>query len=201
MDEDWRESDGRNVFQMIHDAGGVGIWVRRTTWDGTVARIVGMSAPNGPPPYFGSPKVVMDVFGLDGSQRDQLAHLSTAGTYKTWRQVDPPAWTAQAKLRHLDDPKIAAALHALTKKRSVMAESSLELNVPYDRQPVEGRRAASARRTLALVEGGHGCGQFCGMCLAGSLTMVGTWLRFLNKAPTGDILGTAVLQAVPADTI
>jgi hypothetical protein len=134
MDDERRERDGRNVFQMIHAAGGVGIWVRRTTWDGTVARIVGMSAPNGPPPYFGSPKVVMDVFGLDGSQRDELAHLSTAGTYKTWRQVDPPAWAGQAKLRHLDDPKIAAALGVLAKNRSVMAEGRLDLNVPYDRR-------------------------------------------------------------------
>jgi Domain of unknown function (DUF5710) len=37
-------------------------------------------------------------------------------------------------LRHLDDPKIAAALHAQTKKRSVMAEGRLELNVPYERR-------------------------------------------------------------------
>lgn len=131
MAGDWRKSDGRNVYQMIDDAGGVGIWVRRTTWDASIARIVGMSEASGPPPYYGSPKVVMDVYSLDGVRHDELAHLSTPGTYKTWRQVEPPSWTAQAILRELDDPAIENALNVLVNKGARSSESRLDLDVPY----------------------------------------------------------------------
>ena len=90
MSDDWRENDGRNVYQMVSDAGGPGIWVRRTNWEATIAHVVGMSELAGPPPYFGSPKVVMDVYSMQGKRKDDLARLDTAGTYKTWRQVTPP---------------------------------------------------------------------------------------------------------------
>ena len=131
---EWRKSDGRNVFQMIEGAGGVGIWVRRTTWDASIARIVGMSEPSGPPPCYGSPKVVMDVYSLDGVRHDELAHLSTPGTYKTWRQVEPPFWIAQAILRELDDPAIENALNVFVNKRARTSESRLDLDVPYARK-------------------------------------------------------------------
>lgn len=134
MADDWRNSDGRNVFQMIDQAGGVGIWVRRTTWDGSIARIVGMSEPSGPPPYYGSPKVIMDVYSLSGIQRDELAHLSTAGTYKTWRQIEPPSWATGAKLRELDDPAIQATLEKLTRRRTQSSEGRLDLDVPFTRK-------------------------------------------------------------------
>lgn len=154
---EWRASDGRNVFQMIHDAGGVGIWVRRTTWDATIARIVGMSAPSGPAPYFGSPKVVMDVFTLDGTSRDELAHLSTPETYKTWRQIEPPSWAPTAELRNLDDPKIAAALDRFTKKGNSHAAGRIDLDVPYDRRDEAkslGARWDPLKKTWWLAETG-----------------------------------------------
>lgn len=162
MTVDWRESDGRNVFQMIHDAGGVGIWVRRTTWDATVARVVGMSEPSGPPPYYGSPKVVMDVYSLDGDLRDELAHLNTAGTYKTWRQFETPSWAADGKLRNLEDPAIQAVLVKLDRRRPRPTESRLDLNVPYarkDEAKALGARWDGTRKTWWLPAEGTNTAQ------------------------------------------
>lgn len=157
MNGDWRDSDGRNVFEMVEAAGGVGIWVRRITWEASVARIVGMGEPSGPPPYYGSPKVVMDVYSLDGALRDELAHLSTPGTYKTWRQVDQPSWVAQGTLRKLDDPVIQKALDALTRRRTRSTESRVELQVPYarkDEAKALGARWDGVRRTWWLPSEG-----------------------------------------------
>lgn len=150
---EWRKSDGPNAFQMIDDAGGVGIWVRRTTWNASIARIVGMSEPSGPPPYYGSPKVVMDVYSLDGVPHDELAHLSTPGTYKTWRQVEAPSWITHAILRELDDPAIENALSLLVNKRAGSSESRIDLDVPYARKnqaKALGARWDSVKKTWWL---------------------------------------------------
>lgn len=107
----------QNIFQMVEANGGPGFWVRRTTWGGTYARIVGIRPFTKDGPYFGSPSTVMDVYGLDGQLKDALAAVPVAGTYKTWRLIEPPAWAASAALRRLDDPAIDIALGALDKKR------------------------------------------------------------------------------------
>lgn len=143
MTGDWRAGQGRNVFQMIDDSGGVGLWVRRTTWDASVARIIGMGAPSGPPPYYGSPKVVMDVYSLDGDLRDALAHLTTPGTYKTWRQIEPPSWVTEMKMRDLEDPAIQTVLGTLERRRARSTEGRLDLDVPYARK--EEAKALGAR--------------------------------------------------------
>ncbi len=82
----WKDDNRRNVYQMLDDAGGLGIWVRRTTWEVSCARIVGMGEVTKPLPYYGNPSVVMDIYSLDGELRDGLVSLDTAGTYKTWRR-------------------------------------------------------------------------------------------------------------------
>ena len=39
-EDDWRDSDGQNVFEMFVANGGPGFWIRRITWGGTMARII-----------------------------------------------------------------------------------------------------------------------------------------------------------------
>lgn len=126
----------RNVYQMAEINGGPGFWVTRTTWGNTVARIVGIGTITGPGPYFGSPPVLMDVYSKDGKPGDRLVRLSTAGTYKTWRLIDPPTWAESAPLRSLDDPETAAALVKSDRRRGSKSISDdvdrLLLNVPFD---------------------------------------------------------------------
>lgn len=116
-DEDWRKSQGVNVFEMYRDHGGAGFWVRRITWGGTCARVVRVGKITGPAPYFGNPSVLMDVYTLDGSLKDAAVALPAAGTFKTWRKIDPPQWAATVALRPLDDPELDTALRILDKKR------------------------------------------------------------------------------------
>lgn len=138
MTDDWREGDDRNVFQMIEDAGGLGIWVRRTTWGSSCARIVAMGEVTKPPPYYGNPTVLMDVYTLSGGLRSELANLDTAGTFNTWRQIAAPAWASSAPLRPLDDPAIGAMLSTINRKRGKAAplveENRIMLNVPFARK-------------------------------------------------------------------
>lgn len=127
-----------NVYQMAEINGGPGFWVTRTTWGNTVARIIGIGTITGPGPYFGSPPVLMDVYSKDGKLRDGLERLSTAGTYKTWRLIDPPEWEATVTLRSLDDAQIAAALVKYDKRRKPKSDieefNRLLLNVPFDQK-------------------------------------------------------------------
>ncbi len=107
-----------NVYQMADLHGGAGFWVTRTTWGHTVALIVGIGTITGPGPYFGSPPVVMDVYSKDGKLREGLQRLSTAGTYKTWRLIDAPAWADTVHVRRLDDPAIEEAIAKFDRRRS-----------------------------------------------------------------------------------
>ncbi len=138
MTDDWREGDDRNVFQMIEDAGGPGIWVRRTTWESSCARIVAMGEVTKPPPYYGNPTILMDVYSLSGDLRDELANLDTAGTFKTWREITAPDWASTAPLRPHDDPAIGAMLSTINKKRgkaaSSIEENRIMLNVSFARK-------------------------------------------------------------------
>jgi hypothetical protein len=78
------------------------------------------------------------VYTLDGKLKDRAAQLPVPGTYKTWRQIDPPAWASVIALRPLDDPAVDAALARLDKKRhrgtSMPAVEKVWLTVPYERK-------------------------------------------------------------------
>lgn len=125
--------DNPNVFQMCAAHGGPGFWVRRTTWEATCARVVGVAAFAGPPPYYGNPPVIIDVYSLDGKLKDSLARLAVPGTYKTWRRIDPPGWSDSIRLRGLDDPAIAEALakHDRRRKSSAVGPERIDLSVPF----------------------------------------------------------------------
>lgn len=127
-----------NVFEMFEAHGGGGFWVRRTTWGTTCARVIRLGRLTGPAPYFGNPSVLMDVYSLDGEFKDGPVRLPVPGTYKTWRQIEVPAWAATAELRALDDPALDAALARLDKKRHKDSpKDEVEkflLAVPYERK-------------------------------------------------------------------
>lgn len=131
------DDDQLNVFEMFVAHGGAGFWVRRTTWGGTCARVVRVGALTGPPPYFGNPSVIMDVYGLDGTLRDAGAQLPVPGTYKTWRQIDAPEWATSERLRPLDDPTLDQILFKLDRKRNKLPKPEVEridLTVPFERK-------------------------------------------------------------------
>lgn len=107
----------QNVFEMCVANGGPGFWIRRTTWDATCARVVGVGRFTKPAPYYGNPPVVMDVYNPKGELKDELAKVSVPGTYKTWRKIDAPDWVATKTLRPLADPAIAAAVQAFDRRR------------------------------------------------------------------------------------
>lgn len=129
------DDDQRNVFEMFIAKGGPGFWVRRTTWGATCARIVRVGALTGPPPYFGNPSVIMDVYGIDGALKDAAAQLPVPGTFKTWRQIDAPDWASPDRLRSFDDPALDRALFAVDRKRHKLgtkpAADRTSLLVPY----------------------------------------------------------------------
>lgn len=131
-------TDQPNVFQMFVQHGGPGFWVRRTTWGSTCARVVRVGALTGPPPYYGNPSVIMDVYTLDGTLKEAAAQMPVPGTYKTWRQIDEPTWATLAKLRGLDDPALDEALIKLDRRRGKSGrKGSVErkqLIVPYERK-------------------------------------------------------------------
>jgi hypothetical protein len=116
-EHDWRGSDGQNIFEMFVAADGPGFWISRTTWGGTLARIIRVGVFTKPAPYFGNPSVLMDVYGLEGGLKEGLAMVPVPGTYKTWRRIEAPPWAEQARLRPLDDPAIDVALAALDRRR------------------------------------------------------------------------------------
>lgn len=138
--------DQLNIFQMYMAHGGPGFWLRRTTWGSTCARVAGMGKLGGPAPYFGNPPVLADIYSLDGKLKEELARLSAAGTYKTWRQIDPPSWAAQALMRLPDDRAVTAVL-AQHDRRKVAPNADqatrIELNVPFARK--DEARAIGAR--------------------------------------------------------
>ncbi|AYG64192.1 DUF5710 domain-containing protein [Rhizobium jaguaris] len=158
QESNWQDRAGENVFEMCIANCGPGFWIRRTTWGNSLARIVGVGPITQPAPYFGNPSVLMDVYSLSGELKDTLAPVPVAGTYKTWRRIDPPAWTDAGSLRPLDDPAIDEALAKLDKRRGkqpggrfsyeppVGVERTM-LKVPFARK--EEAKAIGARWSLA----------------------------------------------------
>ena len=116
---DWQTTDfsDQNVFEMWVGNDGPGFWIRRTTWGTICARVVGIGEFTKPPPYFGNPPVVMDIYSLDGELKDELVKIPAAGTFKTWRKIDAPKWEQRAALRPLNDPAIADAIQRHDRRR------------------------------------------------------------------------------------
>jgi hypothetical protein len=83
-----------NVFQMyIANGAKVGFWLRRTTWGSTCAQVTSVGEFKGPPPHYGNPVVIADIYDLQtGELKQEGARIPVPGTYKTWRQIDPPTW-------------------------------------------------------------------------------------------------------------
>jgi hypothetical protein len=83
-----------NIFQMYAANGEqLGFWLRRTTWGNTCACVTSVGEFKGPPPYYGNPIVLADIYDLrTGELKEKDARLPVPGTYKTWRQIDPPGW-------------------------------------------------------------------------------------------------------------
>ncbi len=129
--------DQPNIFEMYVAHGGPGFWLQRTTWGNTCARVVGMGEPSAPPPYFGNPPVLADIYALDGRLKEELVRLPAAGTYKTWQQIDPPAWSSGVLLRSSGDAAIVEHLaqHDRRKAASDVEQAPrVVLSVPYTRK-------------------------------------------------------------------
>lgn len=84
----------QNLFQMfVANGSRPGFWLRRTTWSNTCACVTSVGPLTGPAPYYGNPKVLADIHDMaTGKLRESNARLPAAGTYKTWRLIDPPPW-------------------------------------------------------------------------------------------------------------
>ena len=83
-----------NIFQMYAaNEGRSGFWLRRATWGSTCARVTLVGEFKGPPPYYGNPIVLADIYDLrTGELKEKDTRLPVPGTYKTWLQIDPPTW-------------------------------------------------------------------------------------------------------------
>lgn len=92
-----------NIYEMyVHHWKKPGFWVRRTTWGNTIAKIIYVGEFSGRAPYYGNPEVRVDVYDIHtGVLKDKNFLIETAGTYKTWRWVQPPEWSGEPPF----DPK------------------------------------------------------------------------------------------------
>ena len=86
----------QNVFQMyVANGEKLGFWLRRTTWGNTCAQVTSVGEFKGPPPYYGNPSVLADIFDLrTGALKEKKVKVPVPGTYKTWRLIDPPDWAS-----------------------------------------------------------------------------------------------------------
>ncbi|MXP29917.1 hypothetical protein GRI58_13975 [Porphyrobacter algicida] len=58
------------------------------------ARVTSIGQLTGFTTHYSNPTVRADFFDLGtGDLREANARLPAAGTYKTWRKLDPPDWT------------------------------------------------------------------------------------------------------------
>ncbi|MBU2952262.1 hypothetical protein [Marinobacter sp. F3R08] len=86
-----------NIYQMyVEHWRQPGFWVRRTTWGNTIAKIISVGELSGRAPYYGNPEVIAIVYDINtGEVKDEHFIIDTAGTYKTWRWVQPPEWSGE----------------------------------------------------------------------------------------------------------
>lgn len=70
-----------NIYEMYILKGDVDFWVVRQTWGKTVARVVHVDELTTPAPYYGNPKVLMDLYDIEsGALLKQDEPLSCPGT-------------------------------------------------------------------------------------------------------------------------
>ncbi|MDD3797884.1 MAG: DUF5710 domain-containing protein [Novosphingobium sp.] len=123
-----------NIFDMSVAHGGFGFWARRTTWDNSCARIVAIGLFTQPPPYFGNPPVLADIYSLTGQMKERAATLPMPGAYRNWLQIEEPSWATPDVLSPLDDPVLRARLSRLERGRFCQASERIRLTVPYARK-------------------------------------------------------------------
>jgi hypothetical protein len=94
----WPPEDPKqpNVFQMyVANGKQTGFWLRRTTWGNTCAQVVHVGELSEKPPYYGNPVVRANIYDLRSGKPQRLnVRIPCPGTYKTWRQIDPPSWAS-----------------------------------------------------------------------------------------------------------
>jgi hypothetical protein len=85
-----------NVYEMYVEHGKMpGFWLRRTTWGNTCAKVTSVGELKGRPPYYGNPEVRADIYDLyTGDMKEAEVVVPVPGTYKTWRLIQPPAWSS-----------------------------------------------------------------------------------------------------------
>jgi hypothetical protein len=98
----------------------VDFWVVRQTWGKTVARVVHVDKLTTPAPYYGNPKVLMDLYDIEsGALQKQNEPLSCPGTSQyTW--VDISKWSPAEPLRKIltspPDPAFRKRMEEAEKK-------------------------------------------------------------------------------------
>lgn len=132
-----------NIYEMYLANRGAGFWVRRQSWERTVARITSVGPLEGRAPYYGNPQVLTDVYDLiAGALKEVNAALSCAGNY-TYERIDPPSWVATVKLSQITDPGPSPEVMALEDARLARQIRAAErrastpkvfLNVPFERK-------------------------------------------------------------------
>jgi len=97
-----------NIYEMyVFHWKQPGFWISRTTWGNTIAKVTHVGELSGAAPYYGNPEVLADVYDLHtGELKERGFVIDTAGTFKTWRWVQPPEWSEDAPF----DPKAGRVL-------------------------------------------------------------------------------------------
>lgn len=136
-----------NLYSFIVKNGEPGFWARNTR-DNDFAYILGMAKIKGPPPYYGSPPIIADVYCRMGTLCEELVHLERAGVFGEWKYRQRPNPDDVTFMRTLDAPEIFGKIydlgyqpHDFTKMaaKKLLAEAPklfrrLSLNVPFDRK-------------------------------------------------------------------
>jgi len=85
-----------NVYQMyVQNDRQVPFWLTRTTWGGTIAKVIHVGELRGSAPYYGNPAVLAEFYDVATGHLKNTDSVSAAGTYKTWRLAQVPVWASQ----------------------------------------------------------------------------------------------------------
>lgn len=82
-----QKQPAQNIYQMYEANGNrAGFFVRRDSWTSIYAQVKTVAGQSegpliGKPPYYGNPKVTMDVFNNDGTVQGTNQELTCPGTY------------------------------------------------------------------------------------------------------------------------
>ena len=109
-----------NIYEMYILNGDVDFWVMRQTWGKTVARVVHVDELTTPAPYYGTPKVLVDLYDIEsGALLKKNERLSCPGTSQ-YSQVDISTWSPAEALRTVTstppDPAFRKRMEAADKR-------------------------------------------------------------------------------------